>query len=517
VPRDRMKNVKFVVGIDDRVYMRWQLSILLESLHGKLPPGWEVWVVVCNGHEELSADLRRVLATYGARHFTGVNHPRDQNMDFAAGRDVYVPLNRIEALRVVGEHLGMNDLVCLTETDVFLYGDLNPRVFPQGNALFDNWIVRQQIFFGYGSETVGVRLPLLLEAMGCTTPFKAGGVTIFLDAATLRNEKVIQDAFRFAQVLYLLGSMLEVKFWIAEMPAVALSLTLNGICYELLQTPELTTQNYDHETIPPGSFYHYYSDLRDHGAGAFRGSRWYKHKFQFENFLLHDFEPYRRAAATDHEKAFFDLAEQTRRRAWRVEPPAEMEQRTRELRAQVPHFRLGFRKSTLDPILYDLLRRRLQSNFDRLEAEPGDVSPYIDTVEAGAPATRFQPDEGFNRALLLALKPIHEAWCGFPLVPSACYGIRVYQRGAYLHEHTDTSETHLISSTICVAQETEGPWPLSIEDTEGERHEVVIEPGEMLFYEGAYLRHGRPYPLQGAYYAGIYLHYRPADEARARA
>src|SRR5262249_41335485 len=122
----KMKHVKFVVGIDDRVYMRWQLSILLESLHGKLPPGWEVWVVVCNGHQELSADLKRVLDTYGARTFTGVNHPRDQNMDFASGSDVYVPLNRIEALRVVGEHLGSADLVCLIETDVFLYGDLNP-------------------------------------------------------------------------------------------------------------------------------------------------------------------------------------------------------------------------------------------------------------------------------------------------------------------------------------------------------------------------------------------------------
>jgi hypothetical protein len=66
VPADQMKNVKFVVGIDDRVYMRWQLSILLESLHGQLPPGWEVWVVVCNGHEPLSTDLQRVLNTYGA-------------------------------------------------------------------------------------------------------------------------------------------------------------------------------------------------------------------------------------------------------------------------------------------------------------------------------------------------------------------------------------------------------------------------------------------------------------------
>jgi prolyl 4-hydroxylase len=39
----------------------------------------------------------------------------------------------------------------------------------------------------------------------------------------------------------------------------------------------------------------------------------------------------------------------------------------------------------------------------------------------------------------------------------------------------------------------------------------------MLFYEGASLRHGRPYPLQGSYYANIYLHYRPAAEAPANA
>jgi hypothetical protein len=514
-----MKNVKFVVGIDDRVYMRWQLSILLESLHGKLPPGWEVWVVVCNGHEELSADLRRVLETYGARHFTGMNHPRDQNMDFAAGRDVYVPLNRIEALRVVGEHLGADDLVCLTETDVFLYGDLNLSVFPQGNALFDNWIARQEIFFTYGSpkETTGVRLPLLLEAMGCKTPFKAGGVTIFLDAATLRNERVVQDSFRFAQVLYLLGSMLEVKFWIAEMPAVALSLTLNGIDYELIRAPEFTTQNHNHEKIPRGSFYHYYSDLRDHGEGAFHGSQWYKHKYMFENFLLHDFAPYHREDWSDHERTFFDLAERTRRRAWRVATPESLEDRTREQRARVPHFALGFRKTNLDPTLYDLLRRRLESNLDRLEDEPDDVSKYIGSLEPGIRPTRFHPDAEFNRALLLALKPMHEEWCGFPLVPSACYGIRVYQRGTYLHEHTDTWDTHIVSSTICVGQETEGPWPLSIEDAAGEQHEVVLAPGEMLFYEGAYLRHGRPYPLQGAYYAGIYLHYRPAAEAPASA
>lgn len=510
-----MKNVKFVVGIEDRVYLRWQLSILLESLHGKLPPGWEPWVVVCNGHQDLSGDLRRVLETYGVRHFTGANHPHAENMDFAGGGDIYVPINRIEALNVVAEHVGDDDLVCLTETDVFLYGDLDPSVFPQGNALFDNWIVRQEIFFSHGGahETSGVRLPMLLEAIGCKKPFKSGGVTIFLDAHTLRRRKVVQDAFRFAQVLYLLGTIVQVpKVWIAEMPAVALSLTANNIDFELLDAPQFTTQNEDHETIPQGTFYHYYHDLRDGGDGAFRGSAWYKHKFMFENFLLHDFEPYRRETATDHEKVFFELAERTRRRAWRFDAPETIEKRSKELRERVRYYGLGFRKTSLDPVLYELLKRRLESNLDRLEEEPEDVSDYIRNIDTGAPLTRFQVDAEFNRSLLLALKSMHEEWCGFPLIESACYGIRVYQRGAYLFEHTDTPETHIISSTICVGQETDGPWPLCIEDGEGRKHDVVVEPGEMLFYEGARLRHGRPYPLQGAYYAGIYLHYRPADD-----
>ena len=176
---DIVKKVKFVVGIEDRVYMRWQLAILLESLLGKLPDGWEPWVVVCNDHRSLSTDLQRLLDAYGTRHFTGADRPHRENMDFAAGEDVYVPINRIEALNVVGDHVVDDDLVFLTETDIFLYEDLNPRVFPQGNALFDNWLVRQDVFFTHGGahEKAGMRLATLLEAMGCTTPFKPGGVT----------------------------------------------------------------------------------------------------------------------------------------------------------------------------------------------------------------------------------------------------------------------------------------------------------------------------------------------------
>jgi hypothetical protein len=505
------KKVKFVVGLEDRVYMRWQLSILLESLRGKLPEGWEPWVVVCNDHRPLSVDLQRLLKVYGVRHFTGANHPRRETMDFAAGDDVYVPINRIEALNVVADHVGDDDLVCLTETDIFLYGELNRRVFPTGNALFDNWIVRQEIFFTHGGagEQAGVRLPLLLEAMGVGTPFKPGGVTIFLDADTVRRKKIIQDAFRFAQVLYLLGTIVAVpKIWIAEMPAVALALTANGVDFELLTAPEFTTQNHDHATIPSGTFYHYYHDLRDGGDGAFRGSQWYKHEFTFENFLARDLSPYAERATTDHEREFFEVARRAQRRVWRFDPPPAIETRTVELRARVRDYGLGFRKATLDPTLFALLQRRLASG--PIANEIDDAPDYVKNVEPGAPTTSFQHDDAFNRALLVALKPLHEEWCGFSLVESVCYGIRIYLRGTFLYEHTDRPDTHIISSTICVNRETGEPWPLCVEDSSGRRHHIILEPGEMLFYEGALLRHGRPYPLAGDFYAGIYLHYRPA-------
>ena len=103
----RVRKVKFVVGIEDRVYMHWQLSILLESLRGKLPKGWEPWVVVCNDHRALSIDLQRMLDAYGTRYFTGTYHPHRENMDFAGGGDIYVPINRIEALNIVADYGGI--------------------------------------------------------------------------------------------------------------------------------------------------------------------------------------------------------------------------------------------------------------------------------------------------------------------------------------------------------------------------------------------------------------------------
>jgi prolyl 4-hydroxylase len=55
-------------------------------------------------------------------------------------------------------------------------------------------------------------------------------------------------------------------------------------------------------------------------------------------------------------------------------------------------------------------------------------------------------------------------------------------------------------------------WPLYVEDIFGEAHQVNLEPGEFLFYEGARLIHGRPWPLKGDYYIGMFVHYRPVEQ-----
>ncbi|MDJ0869981.1 MAG: PqqD family protein, partial [Myxococcota bacterium] len=133
--------VRFAMGIEDKTYFHWQLPILFESLIGQLPEDWKIFVVVCNDHQPLSEALLHVLQTYGVRYFTATSHPANENIDFAGGGDVYVPFNRIEALRVVAPHVRKDDVVFLLDTDNFLYRELDPSVFPRENALCENDII----------------------------------------------------------------------------------------------------------------------------------------------------------------------------------------------------------------------------------------------------------------------------------------------------------------------------------------------------------------------------------------
>lgn len=71
----------------------------------------------------------------------------------------------------------------------------------------------------------------------------------------------------------------------------------------------------------------------------------------------------------------------------------------------------------------------------------------------------------------------------------------------------------MISSIIHVGHDYEGnePWPIEIEDHDGNLHSYNLEAGQMLFYESASCLHGRRKALKGKYYASIFVHYRPVD------
>ena len=307
--------IKFVVGIEDTPYFHWQLPILFESMYKQLPVGWELCAVVCNNHAPLSDALLRIFKTYGVRYFTGADRPSNHDMDFAAGGDRYVPLNRIEALNVIAHHVADDDVVCLMDTDMFLYGDLDPSRFPRQNAVARNWIVERDRFFTFNGEAKGVNLPTLLQSFGCRQPFKPGGVMVFLTGQTLKHKKFIQDCFRFTQLLYLLGKVAEVdKVWVSEMACVTLALTANGLAYQVLDEPTFSSQYHDAADIPDGTFYHYYHDRNDGGDGAFHRSAWHKQLFRTDNFLQADLEHYESDSVTGHEQYFFALARRAQQR-----------------------------------------------------------------------------------------------------------------------------------------------------------------------------------------------------------
>jgi len=86
------------------------------------------------------------------------------------------------------------------------------------------------------------------------------------------------------------------------------------------------------------------------------------------------------------------------------------------------------------------------------------------------------------------------------------YGIRFYKNGATLGMHFDKKETHHISVNMSVALDGE-PWFFDIVDHYGNEHQVLIEPGECVFYESALCLHGRKTPFNGNYYANMYCHF----------
>ncbi|MBU2871772.1 2OG-Fe(II) oxygenase [Colwellia sp. E2M01] len=180
---------------------------------------------------------------------------------------------------------------------------------------------------------------------------------------------------------------------------------------------------------------------------------------------------------------------------------------------------IGFKKSKLPEPLFAKIRLFYQDNKHTIVDEhvPGDFIyneasiNKKNTNKNKKSSALVELTDSLREEVHNAMKPLLEQWTGQKLAPTYVYGIRVYFDGAVLKMHRDRIETHIISVILNVDQEVKQDWPLTIEDNYYRKHHIMLKPGEMIFYEGARLSHGRPTPFSGSSYANIFCHFQPEN------
>jgi hypothetical protein len=115
------------------------------------------------------------------------------------------------------------------------------------------------------------------------------------------------------------------------------------------------------------------------------------------------------------------------------------------------------------------------------------------------------------------LRDMVEEWAGVPVEQTVMYGLRQYTQGARLLTHVDRLATHAVSLIVNIAQgNLTEPWPVEVQDHNDRLHEVLMEPGDVVYYESAKCLHGRNRPMMGqnAYYVNMFTHYRPVNDPK---
>jgi len=114
------------------------------------------------------------------------------------------------------------------------------------------------------------------------------------------------------------------------------------------------------------------------------------------------------------------------------------------------------------------------------------------------------------------LLPLAEEITGEELEASALYGVREYHKGASLGMHFDKRSTHIYSFTVTHYKDAD--WPLRyMKKYEDDYVDVELEPGQLLYYEGADFLHGRPSKFEGTSYMNWYVHFKPVENENSTA
>jgi len=193
--------------------------------------------------------------------------------------------------------------------------------------------------------------------------------------------------------------------------------------------------------------------------------------------------------------------------------------------AWVPKFtKVGFEKTKIPPDVYSMLLReyeRVKSTMSEESCAKAVINceQIINSEEEAESSLRSskrtyitQLSQSVLNQLRTKLHPLAEEWANTKLKHEATYGIRRYTNGSWLTSHVDRFNTHVISAILNIGQSVEEDWPLYIVDNDGGQHAVVMEPGEMVWYESARAIHGRPQPFKGEFFDNLFIHYSPVGD-----
>jgi|TARA_R100000081_G_scaffold79312_2_gene46077 prolyl 4-hydroxylase len=163
-------------------------------------------------------------------------------------------------------------------------------------------------------------------------------------------------------------------------------------------------------------------------------------------------------------------------------------------------------------------------NLLRINPQPetGVGRDIIDGGEVPSEMMSFDNLSSIRQIIHEKLLPIHKEFAGGrEIEPTSLYGIRSYNKGATLINHTDTIGTHHVSSIIIVDKDldcgcnktkgVENDWALDFQDHNGEWHKIYAEIGDIILYESATNLHGRTDPFKGNWYRNFYVHYKYSD------
>jgi len=177
--------------------------------------------------------------------------------------------------------------------------------------------------------------------------------------------------------------------------------------------------------------------------------------------------------------------------------------------------KLGFKKGRMPNDLWNSIQSYYYNNRQNKVREEWEIDSkglYVNWWEKDV--YMISVPWGLKKYWQRRIMKLVEAWVGIKLELTDIYGMRQYEEGARLLTHVDREETHAASMIINIAQSSiREPWPLQIYDFANRLHEIVMDEGDIVYYESARCLHGRMKPLKGEFYVNMFAHYRPPGDS----